>query len=213
MFPFLCSGGASSWSFVAAGTTSNQTNPVPTLPSGWAQNDLLVIVAASGSGGGFSTLSGWTEVVRYTTVDPYCSIWYKIAGSSESAPTLTNTSSKSTATILAYRNINATPLDVIATFQDVGPDTTFSLNTMTTTVDNDLVLNAWVSYNSGTSSAIATPPSGCTQQINIPQVAGVTAGVYLFDENKYIAGLTTARTIVLDTSTFCQNIAVAFKKA
>ncbi|HLD09155.1 MAG TPA: DUF4082 domain-containing protein, partial [Methylophilaceae bacterium] len=110
---------------------NDSTTISPALPTGWAVNDLLLLVIAgrpeNATPGAF-TVPGWTQqgstvAVEVGTNDLSVEIWYRIAQSGDTAPTVTpHADYTCTATcttagysgfIAAYRNVNtATPFDV-----------------------------------------------------------------------------------------------------
>jgi hypothetical protein len=89
-------------SFVATGALSS--NGQPGLPSGWAQNDIFVVVGVSGP----ASLTGWTTAVNHSSIKVY----WKRATSSESAP---NFGSGHTMRMSAYRYALASgnPVEVV----------------------------------------------------------------------------------------------------
>jgi hypothetical protein len=97
-------------SFVAAGTAAHANNASisPGLPAGLAQGDLmLMLVAIRNSGAGTpNTPTGWTLLVNASNMR----VFGKVAGSSESAPTVT----------FAGGVVNADTSGQIAAFRGVG---------------------------------------------------------------------------------------------
>lgn len=103
-------------SFVAAGTASqaNNTSITPGVPAGVVAGDLLLmLVAIRNSGTGTpNTPSGWTKLVDAGNV---C-LFGKVAGGSESAPTVTFTGGVANADtsgqMAAFRGIALTPVGI-----------------------------------------------------------------------------------------------------
>lgn len=91
------------------GTTNSTTgaNPTVAVPSGVISGDLLLLVGNSGSS--YTLPSGWTQLVRQTT-GTFLFIAYKFAGSSESSVTVTNASTASSISMLAYRGSSTNPV-------------------------------------------------------------------------------------------------------
>lgn len=102
-------------SFVSAGTAAHAVNASvsPGLPAGWAQGDLLLLLAAiRNSGAGTpDTPAGYTLLVDAANVRLYG----KIAGSSESGPTVTFTggvaNADTSAQMAALRGVALNPVD------------------------------------------------------------------------------------------------------
>ena len=75
--------------------TSGTTVSAP-LPS-YAADDILIVQAiCRGSVTAFSAISGWTEITQFTVDTHRVGFWWKRAGASESAPTVTNSGRTST---------------------------------------------------------------------------------------------------------------------
>ena len=79
-------------SLVGFGTPDGSATYTPGLPSGWAQNDLLIVAVVSREGSSSThTVDGFTQRGSTVFVDDgatgsHLSIWTKLAGASESAP-------------------------------------------------------------------------------------------------------------------------------
>lgn len=202
------------WSFIASSNAIGTNATVP-IPTGYLAGDLLVAVGGSGSGGGFTSFGGgWTDIVNDKSSAPFTYAAWKIAGASEPAVTFTNPSTKSNVAITAYRNMSATPLDVIGVINhSTTASATSTNNAVTTTQANDLVLNIFTRYASGTTSNVSVAPVGNTTRVNLGEIANTQAGIFISDENIAAAGLTTARTLTTDVLTVDWAIQVAFNQA
>jgi len=173
-----------SWSFVNAGARefSNNATPVTAaLPTGWAQNNLLVIIAGSrgvtGTAGRSPNLpSGWSEAARYEDSDGSrgrIACFYKIAGASEANVSVAfaaggATGSTNFAVMLAFSgNATSSPLgDVFAdsnwaAAQNIGPITGGTL----TIADQLLLVIAGRQQDMGTNgdSTVVSVLSGDSQ--------------------------------------------------
>lgn len=153
--------------FVGVGTASASNNAglTPALPSGltrWQPGDLLVLVFTARGDGTISTPTGWTEL---TTISHSSSginkikICYKVAGSSESAPSVTYTGGAAGHTVIAqvaaFRNILTTdPIDVLgSTGENVSQVNVGPIPSITTLTDGSVAVvvghkaSTWTSVN------------------------------------------------------------------
>ncbi len=147
-------------------TSDNGTTSVsPALPTGLAQNDLLIacVVAYGTSVSTPSTLSGWTLIKNAGSLGNSnrrrCAIMYKLAGASESAPSFTITGSvASFATLIAFSGVDlANPLDVAPTSlpaiaTGTAADTAVSGGAITSATSNARV----IMFGMGVSTATGT---------------------------------------------------------
>jgi len=201
---------AQNWSFINAGTVTTGANPSPPLPSSWQQGDLLIVVAASTTVYGSTPPTGYTQAAREATTGfGSLAVWWKAAGSSESAPALTNASSTSKAVMLAYRKINTSATDKVSAI-GTGGSGTASAASVTTTANDDLVCHFWSSTTSS-SAQTWTNPSGTTQRVNSGGAASsANCGILTDDEDQATAGATTARTGTNNRSIGVCGVTVAF---
>lgn len=133
----------------------------PALPSGLAQNDLMLCSVAgrpSGSAGtndGITMPEGWTLLgsrQRWEggTYDTILAVYYKFAGSSETVPSITygsalgngGTTAGISAVITAFRNVNdSVPFDGVTPVGGTNAAaTTWAPTGVTTTTDKDVVV-------------------------------------------------------------------------
>lgn len=193
--------------FVAAGTAAYAASSVSVqLPSGIQSGDLLLILA--GSGNTLTPPSGWTVLVSNGDPTTFHSLWYKIAGSSETAPTVTGLS-YITAVMVAYRNLTNT-IDINGTvLYNGGSSTLVDTQTVTTTHGNDLVLSTYVSFH--TAGAWITTPSGTLMRVNV--AAGSFGpgdrGLLICDENQSAAGATAVREAGFTSGTGASGLTTA----
>ena len=129
-----------------------------TLPTGQQQNDLLIALLAFGENiSGLGGLSSWTLYPTGDTVDGttgHYLVYYKIAGSSESAPTVTwTTNSKPMFQVSAYRGCDTiTPIINSSGALDTANDATISTPTVNNTgsgVEWAVMLSAFRTTTSG----------------------------------------------------------------
>jgi len=195
------------WGFVNAGAVSTGASPTPALPSGYAEGNLLLIVATSGAT--FSTApTGYTQIALHNA-SPFLAIWYKFAGASETAQTVTNSNTATAAVVLAYSGINS--YDVISTVKTASA-TTIATNTTTTTAANDLVLSIYGGGVASSGTRAWTPPASTTSRVSRSRTT-TTTGMLVCDENLATATTTTARTGTTAQTATLDAYTVAFKQA
>jgi hypothetical protein len=196
---------AQTWAFVAAGVVSTGASPAPALPAGWAQGNLLLIVATSSAA--FSTIPAGYGQIASDSVSPFTTIWYKFAGSSESAPTVTNANTATAAVVIAYSGVNSyQAISAVA----IASSTTVTENTTTTTTSDSLVLSIYGGAVSSTSTRAWAPPTGPTNRVSQSRTT-TTTGMCVSDIDQASAGTTTAyaattaQTAALDAYTVVFN--------
>lgn len=195
-----------SWAFKGASSVATGANPTITPPSNVA-GDLLVIFAASETQ--YSTLSGWTELVRDNT-NPRIALWWKISSGSEGNAALTNANSTSAAVMLCYGGIAASPYDALSAVASVS-STSIATNTLTTAEGNELIISFFASESTG--NFWASAPSGTTNRLEFAPDTTNT-GLLIVDENNVSAGTSTSRTATVSSASRpLKAVSVAFKQA
>ncbi len=128
-----------SWTYT---TTTSGTTITPPMPD-FVQNDLLLAILSADTGTGTWSSSGWTQLFSVANTTQL-TVMYKIAGSSESDPTFTRTSSETfNCSLISVRDIDTTnPFGSTPTYttHNHSGSYKFSMQTISTTVDNSLVL-------------------------------------------------------------------------
>lgn len=178
-------------SYVANGTLVQGTSATPSIPTGTTAGDFMVLVCADSGTTAISAPSGYTLITGIsggTNTETYT--FYKVAGASESAPTVTLPSSSAYATIFTYRGVGG--LDTKSTGAS-GSGTTLATNTLVTSSANEYILSIY-SFASGTITA--TAPGSTTTRLNQSSSTGTT-GFLVVDELQASAGTSTARTITI----------------
>ncbi|MGH8758164.1 MAG: pilus assembly protein [Burkholderiales bacterium] len=165
--------------FVGAGTAGIATsgNVTPTLPSGWAANDLLICLAESFDLVDHTTSSvGWTRIYNLKgSATHSASAFYKIAGASESNPVLSHTGGAGiVAQCFAYRGVDTVqPFDVpyagaASATSNTTSDSTIDTGSVTTVTANTMILmtshqaNDFGSLNVTTAGGLTWAQSGRT---------------------------------------------------
>lgn len=139
--------------FVAAGTFVGDNNAItPGLPAGTAQNDILVLFGHTNNTQAM-TVSGWTEApnspLQEGTWGMRINIFWKRAGSSESAPTTNDSGDRQCAVILGFRGCITTGSPWDATTSQVDATTTSSIviPTITTSLANTMIVGGVTGVN------------------------------------------------------------------
>ena len=152
----------------AVGTTSAVVagTCAPGIPAGTTTNDLLVVFIEAANEP-LNAITGYTRigsgaVIQATGLVTDLSAFYKVAGASESAPSITSTPQNHLiARIVGVRGAatTGTPINVVNTGLDNTTGTAFSIPGATTTVIDCLVFAA---LSTGTDVASTTHSSGYT---------------------------------------------------
>ncbi len=145
--------------FVAAGTASTATGggaSTPGIPAGTTTNHILVALAASTSTGVLTTPSGWTKKIETTNSTAHVqTIFWKRAGASESAPSITGQQFEVQSQIVAFSGCITTgdPFSAAAG-QANASSTTVTAPTITPGSANEMILFgiAWSTQGAGTST-------------------------------------------------------------
>lgn len=123
----------------------------PALPSGIQENDILILFAESLGSDPAMTVSDWTAVpggaIAGTTTR--LSVFWKRAGSSESAPTTSDTGDHQIAGIMAVRGCVTRGNPFLTSRNSTTSGATKSGTAFTTFIDDVLVINAFVQGDDG----------------------------------------------------------------
>lgn len=190
--------------FVSAGAVAVGSNPTLTVPTGYAADDLLLIITTGPATP--STPSGWTSYYAQG-IQQRITVLYKTASTSESSVALSIGGSTSKSVMVAYRGVKSfDAISAIAT----GNSASATPNTLTTTVVNDYILDI---YASSAGTALTwTASAFTTARVNSAAAGGAT-GLLLTDELQTSVGTSTARTASLSASTTWGSIAIALQPA
>lgn len=178
-------------SFVAIGAVASitGTGTLP-LPAGIVAGDLLIGIGVSNGTASYPT--GWNRYSTDQTIGTRTqSVFYKIAGSSETAPTVSV--SGGTFYMLAYRGANL--LEGVA--KATGTGTSAAGGTFSTTNTNDFVVNFY-GGQLGTNSTWTAPAS--TNVRLSADTSASASGLLFVDELQASAGTTTSRTATMSAS-------------
>lgn len=197
------------WTFIAAGTGATGANPSPGVPAGTQSGDLLILIAGSNATAFTNLPTGYTKAEGAASND-FCgnlTVWWKAAGGSESAPSITNADTTCAANLLCYRNVITTAVDATGT-KATGGSGTASAGSVTTTAADDLVVHL---YACAAAASTWTNPSGTTNRLNV-SAASTHSGLLVCDEDQPTAGATTARTGQISVSQGIGGVTVAWQQ-
>lgn len=169
-------------------------------PSGMASGDLMVAMLAYRSNAAFTAPSGWTLVAQHSTGNTDASagiasggMWWKFYPGSASSHTFTRTAGDICfGRIYAYSGVTAsgnTAVDVSASTLLAAISSTITLEPLTTTTDNELIVAfaAHADQGSAMSFVAATDPTG-NSGINIDTSAASTLTWFLRQKDSTAQG-------------------------
>jgi len=197
------------WIFISAGAVATGANPTPAVPAGYAAGDLLILVATSGTAYSTTPPTGYggAWLAQRTTASPMLTVGMKVATGSESAPTLTNSATTSSAVLLCYRSTRQVT-DVVGTIA-TGTSSSPATSSQTTTKTNDLLLEIYGSA-SGTARTWSAQNAACSRRASFAPSTTI-CGLCVNDESKATAGATTARTQSLSGSATWNAVAISIQ--
>jgi hypothetical protein len=190
-------GGLALPTFVANGSLGFGTGAItPGLPTGWAQNDILVLIIETNNQA--ITVSGYTEAgsspaSNAGTNPTRLTVFWKRAGASETAPTTSDSGDHQVGRMAAYRGCVTTgdPFDVTNS-DSGGVGTAISIVGATTTWNNSLVLAAVASTDNVSASRFSgwanSDLSSVTERIDNGRNDGAGGTIGLADGGKAVAG-------------------------
>lgn len=178
-------------SFVAAGAVGTGGGGAVTVPAGYAEKDLLIIVATGTTTP--ATPAGWTSRGAQGSAG-FVTIFYKFASGTEATVGLSGTTTAATYVMLCYRGVSAT--DTISTFSTGTGLTSLATNTLSATYANEYVISV---YASNTAAATWTAPASTSSRVTSSPTASIN-GLLIVDESQAASGTSTARTATISTS-------------
>src|SRR3954452_6377793 len=141
-----------------------------TVPSGVAVGDLLIAdVDAAGTGAITAPASGWTQQISGAGLTTYSTVHYRVATAADVAGATyawnLGSSRKAIGRMISYVGVNTATIGAPVTAGNSGTSITF--NSVTTPVNNSLVILGAVALNGSGSNETLTPPAATTTRINI----------------------------------------------
>lgn len=204
---FLRAAGSSP-KFVGVGATATAASNSIGVPAGVVAGDLLLIICTSGGTHTLTTTTGWTQILSNPgTASLRHQVWWKTAGSSESANSVVSTQSRMRIVMLAYRGAAASPVDVAPATSATGSSTSAAPASVTTTATGDLVIG----FCSTSTNATYTAPASVTERYNVA-CDGSINGLCYWDEIQIVKGASTVRTAAVSPSSSWAAYSAAFKR-
>jgi hypothetical protein len=214
--------GSSLPTFVAAGTVASGTGDIsPALPAGWAENDILMILAENGSGDpNLAAPSGWAHVTGspVNTAGTRCHVFWRRATAAETAPTIVDTGNHAVGRMFAIRGCPTVgnPWETTVQSSEGTSDTTGSITGMTTSSANCLIVlcatngfdpasDGTASYSAFTNAALGS----LTEQIDNQAAAGTGGGIGMATGTKATAGAVGTTTYTLANADVKAHLAIA----
>jgi hypothetical protein len=194
---------APAWTYVAAGTAAtgnNATSLAPGLPSGWVPGDLHILQFQNFGGSvnaRVPSASGWTQLASFQNGTSRHALWYRVAQSGDTAPTVTLTGtgvSQDTqlARVHGFRPSGSAVLRVTgATTTNASADNIGPIAAISPTV-GDLVIVSGGKNNDFNGTGVA---SGYTQSAMTESTTGNDAGMSLLYDLSAAGGSTGTITI------------------
>lgn len=196
------------------------------VPAAYLQNDLLLILAES-ENQTIATPSGWSHVTNSPQSTGTAAaagavqlaVFYKIAGASESSVTVGDSGDHTTAIMLAFRGVDtSTPFNITAGGVDASTTSSLSCPSVTTTVDNCLIVNCIGLdkdlADTDTLSSVANSNLSYAYEMHDQTIAtGDGGGVAALIGRKISAGSTGNTTATGDTSTTHAYLTIALQPA
>jgi hypothetical protein len=192
-------------SFVAAGSVGTGNQPIAGIPAGVVAGDLLVIVTAGATPSiDANFYTGWTRIANQGA-GQFIGVFTKIAEGNDAFVQLSIGSPTGRAVMLAYRGCGW--YDVVASFT-TATATSIATATQTTGFANDYVTSIYAVTNQ---TRTWTAPASTTTRVN---AAGTTSfrGLLVVDELQAAAGVTTARTATVSSSSTLSAVSISIRE-
>lgn len=187
-------------------TSGATTTIAPNVPSGLADQDVMIAQVAWGNNSSITPPGGWTLILDTAqSTNMHSALYYRVvatAGSEPASYTWTiGTSVQIAASITAYRGVdNASPIDnagAAAGGQGNSSSTSCTAPTITTVTDNCVLLF----YGSGAGAQTWTAPGTMTERYDIQTTGGTNRTATSDYETFATAGATGTRVATLSSAT------------
>jgi hypothetical protein len=140
-----------------------------TVPTGVAAGDLLIADVDAAGTGAITPPAGWTQQVAAAGFTTYSTVHYRVATAADVAGASytwnLSTSRKAVARMTSYVGVNTSTIGTPAT-NGAASGTTITFNSVTTPVNNSLVVLGGVALN-GSGNETLTPPGSTTTRVNL----------------------------------------------
>lgn len=215
--------------FVAAGSQASGTGAITAgLPSGIQTDDLLLLVVESANETITVNTSGWTQLASSPqgtgtaagTAATRLAVYWRWVDGTEANTSIADSGNHTIATIAAYRGVDTTsPLNAQAGTVNASASTTCTFPSITTTVDNCLVLliNARALPDSNTNTQTTNHTNanltGIVTDVQYNTSAGNGGGFCVASGLKASAGSVGSSTATNSTSTVTGVVTLALAPA
>jgi hypothetical protein len=200
-----------------AQTGSGATSIAVNVPAGVVAGDVMIASIAAEGGGNFTAPSGWSSTNLFAGATKFGTegVYFHVAGSSE--PTsyswgMGSTPRKATGKIASYVGVeNGSPIEVKAGTAGNSSGTSDNAASITTTVNNTMVILDFSAANSAGSFTI-TPPGSTTMRASVfTSGTGSVVGSQTQDFIQATAGATGTKTFTTSASIPWEAITIALK--
>ena len=204
-------------SAATAETGSGATSVAVNVPAGVVAGDVMIASIAAEGGGNFTAPSGWSATNLFAGATKFGTegVYFHVAGSSE--PTsyswaMGSTPRKATGKIVAYVGVeNSSPIEVKAGTAGNSSGTSDNAASITTTVNNTMVILDFSAANSAGSFTI-TPPGSTTNRASVfTSGSGSVVGSQTQDFIQATAGATGTKTFTTSASIPWQTVTIGLK--
>lgn len=209
----------------AVGTAASGTGAItPGIPAGTTINDVLVLFIESenqavGAVAGYAEVLGSPVSVATGTLTRLTVRWHRAASDESGTVTVGDPGDHAIARIVGVRGVitQANPWNVTAAATELVSDTSASCPTVTTTVDNCLVLAAVATGTDVASTAHASAWTNAnlasvTERCDDWTTSGLGGGFAVASGEKATAGAVGATTATLGTANFKALFTLALKE-
>lgn len=188
-------------SFVAASAVVTGANPTVSVPVGYQESDLLIIIT-TGTAAPTAPV-GWT-LRAAQGAGTFTTVYTKFAIGLETSVALTIVGTTTKAVMLCYRGVSAT--NIIGTF---GTSATTSVATVsqTTTQPNDYVISIFAGAAAAGQGSI-TAPASTTSRLNSGGSSTINS-LLVVDELQATAGASTARTATFSGASTLASLSIS----
>jgi hypothetical protein len=203
-------------SSATAQTGSGASSITVNVPAGVVAGDVMIAAIDAEGSGSFTAPTGWSSTGLFSgaTFFGFAGIYFHVAGASEPASYTwgLGTTRKASAKILSYVGVeNSSPIEVTSTTAGASSGTSDSASSITTTVNNTMVIMDFGADNAFGSFTI-TPPSGTSERAKVfTSGSGSMLGGQAQDFTQATAGATGTKTFKTSVSIPWGAITIALR--
>lgn len=203
--------------YVGAGSGAGSSGSItPTLPSGWAVDDIFLLLVETLGGQTPSAPSGWTQAGNTEGDDTQGTLFWRRAESGDSNPTVSDSGNHTIGLITAWRGCKTTgnPWEAIQASSNASFNTSVSATGVTTLgTDRMIVMCTTAGDDSTYSSWACSSLESVTEAAEYNSTAGQDGAVAFAYGIKATAGATGSFTATISTSEDEANFVLALEPA